>query len=210
MIAIAARWFDSGGPFMWVILMVLGFACAVTIERLIFYFFICRRNSFRLVAGVIKALNGDNVEEAHRTAGNGRAPARSLIRTAVAAYADGLKGAEIIESVEEAAINEMPRIGQRLNYLSLCANIATLLGLLGTISGLQISFGSIASVEAAKKATMLAQGISVAMNTTAFGLIVAVPCMVAYTVFSNMQQQRVKDIDQSMVRLMNYFRKKRP
>ena len=119
---------------------------------------------------------------------------------------------QLAELDQGPAVDELqlPRIGQRLNYISLCANIATLLGLLGTISGLQMSFGSIASVEAAKKATMLAQGISVAMNTTAFGLIVAVPCMIMYTVFSNMQQVRVKDIDQSIVRLMNYLKKRRP
>lgn len=79
--------------------------------------------------------------------------------------------------------------------------------MIGTISGLQASFSSLAAVEASKKATMLAAGIAEAMNTTAFGLIVAVPCMVMYTVFYNKQAQLTKDIDQAMTRLMNFIKK---
>ena len=100
-------------------------------------------------------------------------------------------------------------MSQRLNYLSLFANIATLLGLLGTIAGLQVSFSSLVAVEAAKKATMLAQGISQAMNTTAFGLIVAVPCMILYTILFNKQQALTKDLDEAVVRLLNYMKKKK-
>jgi biopolymer transport protein ExbB/TolQ len=101
----------------------------------------------------------------------------------------------------------MPRMITRLNYLSLFSNIATLLGLLGTISGLQASFSSLAAVEASKKATMLAAGIAEAMNCTAFGLIVAVPCMVMYTVLYNKQQQLTKALDESVVRIVNFMKK---
>jgi biopolymer transport protein ExbB/TolQ len=99
---------------------------------------------------------------------------------------------------------------QRLNYLSLFANVATLLGLLGTIGGLQVSFSSLAAAEAAKKATMLAAGISQAMNTTAFGLIVAVPCMIMYTALSNKRDRLLKDLDEAVVRLTNYLKRRRP
>jgi biopolymer transport protein ExbB/TolQ len=112
------------------------------------------------------------------------------------------------EGVEEAAIRELPKLSERLNYLALFANIATLLGLLGTIAGLQVSFSSLASVEAAKKATMLAKGISQAMNTTAFGLIVAVPCMIFYTMLNNKQQRLTKELDETVVKTVNLIKKK--
>ena len=114
------------------------------------------------------------------------------------------------DGVEEAAVRELPRLTQRLNYLSLCANVSTLLGLLGTISGLMASFNALGTVEAAKKAALLAGGISEAMVTTAFGLIVAVPCMVAYTVLFNRQQQISRDLDEAVLRFINYLKKPRP
>jgi biopolymer transport protein ExbB/TolQ len=89
------------------------------------------------------------------------------------------------------------------------ANIATLLGLLGTIVGLQTLFDSLAVVTAEKKAQMLASGIATAMNTTAFGLIVAVPCMIMYTTLFNKQALITKDLDEAVTKLLNYLKKKK-
>ena len=209
MIETIARQFNAGGPFMWVILIVLGVACAVAVERLVFYAFICRTKGVRTVADIARALNAGNLKEAKRLVCCRKGPIDVLLRTAVERFEAGMKAEDIQEGVEEAAIREMPRMSQRLNYLSLFANVATLLGLLGTIAGLQVSFSSLAAVEAAKKATMLARGISEAMNTTAFGLIVAVPCMVLFTVLSNRRLVLVKDLDEAVVKLLNYMKKKR-
>ena len=131
-----------------------------------------------------------------------------LFRTALERFNSGLPIDEIREGVEEAAIQQVPRLSQRLNYLSLFANIATLLGLLGTITGLQLSFSSLATVDAAKKAALLATGISQAMITTAFGLI-GCPCMVAYTFLVNKQNQLTKDLDEAVVKFANYLKKKK-
>lgn len=209
MMELLATKFNEGGPFMWVILVVLAIACAIVIERLIFYFIICNINGAKLVASVAKALNNDNLEGAKKEACCGKAPINKLIQVAIERYSEGMSIDDIQEGVDEAAIKELPKMSQRLNYLSLFANIATLLGLLGTIAGLQVSFTSLAAVEAAKKATMLAQGISQAMNTTAFGLIVAVPCMILYTILFNKQQALTKDLDEAVVRLLNYMKRKK-
>jgi biopolymer transport protein ExbB/TolQ len=209
MIELLAAKFNEGGPFMWVILVVLAVACAIVIERIIFYFILCNINGARLMADVAKALNSNKVDEAKKIAGRSSAPISRLFQIALERFGQGMSIDDIQESVDEAAIKELPRMSQRLNYLSLFANIATLLGLLGTIAGLQVSFTSLVAVEAAKKATMLAQGISQAMNTTAFGLIVAVPCMILYTMFYNKQQALTRDLDESVVRLLNYMKKKK-
>jgi biopolymer transport protein ExbB/TolQ len=194
---------------MWAILAVLAFAAAVVIERVIFYYIICRGRGTMLVAGIAKSLNGDEPDKAERLA-SGSSPVTVLIRTAVERFNAGMNVTEIQEGIEEAAIKELPRLSNRLNYLVLFANIATLLGLLGTITGLQLAFSSLGSVEASKKATMLATGISELMVCTAFGLMVAIPCMVAYTVLHNKQSRLTRDLDESVVKLMNYLRKKRP
>lgn len=209
MVELLATKFNEGGPFMWIILVVLAVACAIVIERLIFYFILCNINGAKLMADVAKALNNDKVDEAKKIAGRRKAPVNKLFQVALERFGQGMSIDDIQEGVDEAAIKEIPKMSQRLNYLSLFANIATLLGLLGTIAGLQVSFSSLVAVEAAKKATMLAQGISQAMNTTAFGLIVAVPCMILYTMLFNKQQALTKDLDESVVRLLNFMKKKK-
>lgn len=209
MIETLALRFNEGGPFMWIILGVLAVACAVSLERFIFYVFVCRTSGAQSVSLIAKAINEGNTEEAERIAHRNKAPVDVLLAIAVDRFKEGMSEEEIREGVEEAAIREVPKMSQRLNYLALFANIATLLGLLGTIAGLQVSFSSLAAVEASKKAGLLAQGISQAMNTTAFGLLVAVPCMVLYTILNNTQLRLTKDLDEAVVRLMNYFKRAR-
>lgn len=207
MIQSLAAWFNGGGPFMWAILAVLAFGVAVSVERAIFYYIVCRRRGTTLVAAVARELNTNAIDKAKQAVA-GASPVAVLLRTALERFSAGMKVAEIQEGVEESAIKELPRLTERLNYLVLFANIATLTGLLGTITGLQKAFSSLGAVEAAKKATMLAQGISELMVCTAFGLMVAIPCMVAYTFLHNKQNRIAKDLDESVVRLMNYFKKK--
>jgi biopolymer transport protein ExbB len=203
-----ARFFNSGGNFMWVILAVLAASVAVMIERIIFYYIVCRKNGAQMSASAMKALHQGDVEAAKKAVSLGNAPINVLLLTAVNRYGAKMPYSEIEEGVQEAAITELPRMTQRLNYLSLFANIATLLGLIGTISGLQASFSSLAAVEASKKAVMLAAGIAEAMNCTAFGLITAVPSMMMYTFLFNKQQKLSKEIDESVVRTLNFFKKK--
>lgn len=207
MIQILSQQFNAGGPFMWVILTVFAVACAVVAERLIYYFVICRKNGVELVAEIKNALAGGEMEKVHKMTTLGRTPLYTMIKTIAEGYSKK-QGLEVIqEGVEEAAIYEYPKMSQRLGYLALMANVATLLGLLGTISGLMTSFSSLASVDAASKASMLASGISEAMITTAFGLIVAVPCMIMYTFLNNKQQALVKDMDGSVVSLLNFIKR---
>ncbi|MBN1602757.1 MAG: MotA/TolQ/ExbB proton channel family protein [Chitinispirillaceae bacterium] len=209
MVESTAAWFNDGGPFMWGILAVLAVALAVTLERLVFYFVICKKSYTPLVESIARLIGENRTADAMKLVQKGSSPAIVLLKTALKRFETGLSNEEIRDGVEEAAIKQVPRLSERLNYLSLFANISTLLGLLGTIAGLQLSFSSLATVEAAKKASMLADGISQAMITTAFGLIVAIPCMVLYTMLVNKQNRLVKDLDESSVRLLNFLKNKK-
>ena len=205
MIEYVARFFAQGGAFMWVILAVLAGALAVILERLYFFLVVCRKSSRDVVGDVARALNAGKLDVALGVVSRGRAPLLVILRTAVARVRDGLSYAAVRQGVEEVAIQEVPRLSKRLNYLATFANVATLTGLLGTIFGLQQSFSSLGAAEAAQKAAMLASGISQAMNTTAFGLMVAIPCMVAYSVLSNLQAKLSEDVDASSTRMLNYL-----
>jgi biopolymer transport protein ExbB/TolQ len=205
-----ANWFRSGGPIMWVLLLILACAAAVMIERAIFLFFMCPRDTSGLVDKLKGALSDGRADEAAKVLAGKTTPTHALLGIAVESFNAGDTAAEIQEDVEEAAISQIHRFSVRLNYLALFANVATLVGLLGTITGLMTSFSALANVDPAQKAAMLAAGISEAMITTAFGLMIAVPCMVAYTVCANRQSVLVKDLDESTVRLLNFMKKKAP
>jgi biopolymer transport protein ExbB/TolQ len=205
MIEFAAEFFRSGGPLMWVILAVLAAAVAVIVERLHFYAVACREDADTLVTSVVRKLNGNDYKGALALVTGRRSPVGAILAQAVARFNGGHRLAEVRRGVEEVAIREVPQYARRIGYLAMLANIATLTGLLGTIFGLQKSFSSLAVVEAAEKASVLAAGISQAMNTTAFGLIVAIPCLVAYTRLSSLQARKTEECDAAAVKLLNYL-----
>jgi len=205
MFEVAAEFFRSGGPLMWVILAVLAGATAVIAERLHFYLVVCRIPGDELVSSAAREMNGGGLEIAMSKVDDGTSPTHAILSRVMESYRGGYPMNDIRRSVDEVAIREVPRFGRRLGYLAMLANVATLSGLLGTIFGLQRSFSSLAVTSAVEKASVLASGISQAMNTTAFGLIVAIPCMVAYTRLSSMQARRTEDCDAAAVRLLNYI-----
>ncbi len=208
MIEIAAKFFTEGGTFMWIILGVGAFALAVIAERLFFYFLACRGNTRKLVGDLARAIGENDLKKASNLVEKGRSPVHRLLNVAVQRYKKGLAYSDIEQGVEEHAIKEIPRFSDRLSSLGMFANIATLTGLLGTIFGLQVSFNSLKLAEGAEKATALANGIAQAMNTTAMGLMVAIPCMIAFTQLSGIQARKTEDLDEATVRVLNIMEKK--
>jgi len=116
---------------------------------------------------------------------------------------------EVQGAFELAAMKEIPKLERRTHYLSMIANVATLLGLLGTIIGLIQSFQSITNVDSSQKAELLSAGISVAMNTTAFGLIVAIPCMVFHSYIQSKTNNLIDEINENVALLYHKLVKPR-
>jgi biopolymer transport protein ExbB len=107
--------------------------------------------------------------------------------------------------MDEAALRELPKLSARTSYLGLLANLSMLSGLLGTVTGLIIAFGSVGgeSVDPSQKARVLAQGISEAMNCTAFGLAVAIVGLIGFAVLNGKTQQVEDDINEASVMVLN-------
>ena len=97
----------------------------------------------------------------------------------------------------------MPRLEVRTGYLAMLANVATLLGLLGTIIGLIMAFTAVADADPAEKSRLLSQSISVAMYTTAFGLIAAIPLLVVHAILQNKTASIVKSIEMGAAKFLN-------
>lgn len=116
---------------------------------------------------------------------------------------------EIVEhGLVAAAGDASDRVKARTGYLSMIANVSTLLGLIGTILGLVQSFEAVGSANAAQRSALLAQGISVAMNHTLWGLTVAVPCMVLYSFLMNRSNKLKADLDRAIVRTMEIIKQR--
>lgn len=112
-------------------------------------------------------------------------------------------GEQIQNAIDAASLEVIPKVEKRLNYLALIANIATLLGLLGTIMGLVKAFAAIALADPAQRQQILANGISEAMNATALGLVTAIFAMVAHSILASRAQKIIEEIDEFGVKLID-------
>jgi biopolymer transport protein ExbB/TolQ len=127
-----------------------------------------------------------------------------IIQAGFQAFDRSHKDSEIQLAIDAAASKHFPRVEKRTGYLSMLANIATLLGLLGTISGLIISFAGASKADPNDKATLLASGISEAMNCTAFGLCVAIPTLLAFAFLQGRTQKIIDDVNEVVLESMNF------
>ncbi|HCP47122.1 MAG TPA: MotA/TolQ/ExbB proton channel family protein [Deltaproteobacteria bacterium] len=187
---------------MYVILLVSVIAAATVIERAYMVLFRYNLNGAAFMAQVQKLIMANNIDRAIKLC-NAESNA-ALTRVLKAGLTRANRSAmEIQNAVDEATLEIIPQMQKRTAYLSMWANVATLTGLLGTISGLVQAFKAVGAAAAADKQEMLAKGISVAMYTTAYGLVVAIPVMICHSFISNRTVGLVDDIDQYSVKLIN-------
>jgi biopolymer transport protein ExbB len=133
------------------------------------------------------------------------APLSKVVKSCLIRLVNKATDAEIQAALDEGAMMEVPKIEKKIGFLAVIGNVATLMGLLGTITGLIQSFAGVANADAATKAAMLTKGISEAMNCTAFGLIVAVPAVLIYSVLQNRAQHLIDDINEVSIRTFNFI-----
>lgn len=199
------QFFSQGGPFMAVIGVVLFAAIAIIAERAYFYQVVCGADASELVESTSQSVVRGQARTALGRLREGRSPLHELLAVAVEGHMDGRISTQVEEGVEQAAVREVSRLHRRVDYLAVLANVATLAGLLGTIFGLKESFASLAVADPSAKAALLAAGISQAMNTTAFGLIVAIPCMIAHAKLTARRNQLLTDLDAGVMGLLGRF-----
>ena len=129
--------------------------------------------------------------------------ASRLVRSGMSTMSVSQQREDILASMQEASMECVPHLEKRTAYLATLANVATLLGLLGTIVGLIAAFTAVADADPATKATLLSQSISVAMNTTAFGLISAIPLLLIHALLQSKTAQVVDGLDIVCVKFIN-------
>jgi biopolymer transport protein ExbB/TolQ len=199
---------DPAFLFMYVIAFFGAASLAIAIER--FYYIMIRSNinADKFMAEIRKLVAGGNMDRAIALCDKGKQKAlpfvvlRGLKR---AIESEALDFRAIQNAVDEGTLEVIPKLQERTNYLSMFANVATLTGLMGTIFGLIIAFDAVGGegIPEADKTRFLAAGISAAMNTTIFGLMVAIPSLIAYTFLTNRTTKIIDEMDAHLVKLIN-------
>ena len=198
-----AQFIEHGGFFMYVNIIVLVTVLAVVVERFIYLIFKGQINAKGLLEQLRKLIQANNVDRAIRLCGSTNAP---LLRVAKSGLVQVHRGEEAISnSVEEALVETTPEVKKRIGSLWSLANIATLIGLLGTVLGLIRAFQAVGGADPAKRQEMLALGISEALHNTALGLSIAVIAIVFHLVLGGMAKKLVSDLESFSMKLENFL-----
>ncbi len=194
--------YQKGGPFMNFIAVTFGIAVAFILERFYRLYFQYNIDGSSFMFEVQKHIMGNDVDGAIRLCnGAGKAALPRVIKAGLSRASRDDQ--QIQNAIDAASLEIIPKLERRLNYLALIANIATLLGLLGTITGLIHSFNAVALADPSQRQALLSAGIAEAMNCTAFGLITAVMTMVAHSVLGAKATNLVEEVDEFGVKLID-------
>jgi biopolymer transport protein ExbB/TolQ len=197
-----AKAYHDGGIGMHPILVSLVFVIAVLVDRVRVLYFAANIDKDAFLRGLKKHIYSGDLDKAISfTASQKKTPLTSVIKAGLINVPKGEQ--DVQAAMDEATLREWPRIERRTGYLAMLGNVATLLGLFGTIVGLIHAFAAVANANPADKATILAASISEAMNCTAFGLATAIPALVAYSVLQGRTQHMVDEINETSVAVLN-------
>lgn len=194
--------FQEGGLFMYPIVLVLAGGIAIAIERYV-YLTSVRSANLKLWKELMEVLSRRDYQRALGISQGSKAAIGTILTYGLERTKSAHRRDDIETAVEEGLMEIIPRLEKRTHYLAIFANIATLLGLLGTIIGLIQAFTAVGAANPAEKADMLSASISVAMNTTAFGLIVAIPLLLIHTVLQTKTTELVDSLEMATVKFIN-------
>jgi len=196
------EFFVTGGPFMYPILLVFSLGTAIAVERYV-TLTLMRSSNQSAWSKVLPLLMKGEFDTARKMLGKDKSTIAQLLSMGLARQGAVRRREEIEIAMEEGMMEIIPQLEKRTPYVALFASIATLLGLLGTIMGLIEAFTAVANANPAEKADLLSASISVAMNTTAFGLMVAIPLLITSTVLTSKTGEIVDSLEMASVKALN-------
>lgn len=194
--------FESGGIYMWPILACALVVIAITVDRVYYLYVVVNEDKHALLKGLNQHVMKGDINGAVRfLSSQKQGPLSRILKSGMLkAHRDDI---EVQAALDEASLREVPYFEKRVGFLAVLSNGATLIGLLGTINGMIHCFGAVANVDPSQKATILAAGISEAMNCTAFGLLTAIPALFIFGWLQSRVQHLIDGINECVVAEMN-------
>lgn len=196
------RFFSTGGLFMLPILVVFAVGTAIAAERFMTLNRITRDNRSAWEK-IQPFLSKGDFEKVREVTAKDESTVSQVLGTGLSLQGAVRRREDIEIAMEENMMEIVPRLEKRTPYVALASSIATLLGLLGTIMGLIQAFTAVANANPAEKADLLSASISVAMNTTAFGLMVAIPLLVVHAILTTKTGDIVDSLEMASVKALN-------
>jgi len=196
------KFFSAGGIYMVPILLAAAVATAIAIERYIALARMSMRNQ-RTWSRIEPALARGEFDKARELIGDDDSAISRVLGMGLALQGAVRRRDDVEKAMQESMMEIVPQLEKRTHYLATAANVATLLGLLGTVSGLIHSFAAVATVNPAEKANLLSASISEAMNCTAFGLMTAVPILVVHAFLQSKTQGLSDGLETAAIRFLN-------
>ncbi len=193
--------FQEGGWGMWAILLITTIPILVLIVERAIYLLKATIDKEKLIALLRSQISAGNIQGAIKVCAGNPTPLTRIVQAGLTKI--NRSDAEVSAAMEEAALRELPRVETRTGYLAMLGNLATLAGLLGTITGLIKSFKGVAGVDPSQKATLLAKGISEAMNCTAFGLATGIFALLFFAILNGKTQRILDDIQEVKSQVSN-------
>ncbi len=196
-----AQFMQEGGVFMWIILFFWGIGIAISLERFVKLAFRLDIDGSSFMNEIQRYILSNDIQGAIRTCSGTKAYLPKVLKSGLKRSNDSTD--QIQNAIDATALEVVPKVERRLNWLSTIANISTLFGLLGTIQGLMGAFAAVAAADPAQKAELLAQGIAKAMNTTFLGLLSAISIMLIHTYLAGKAEKIIGEIDEYSVKLLD-------
>ena len=203
------RFFQGGGLMMFPIAVVLVIGASIAIERYIYLVSVSLRNR-SLWNEIVPALAQGNFRQVVQLTSKSESAIGQILNYGLARVQASRSRDDIEKAMEESLREVVPRLEKRTHYLATFANLATLLGLLGTVIGLINAFAAVATVNPAEKANLLSASISVAMNCTAFGLMTAVPLLFIHAFLQTKTTELIDSLEMASVKFLNALNERRP
>ncbi len=205
-IARLAEFYQAGGWVMHVITLALAIMLALSIERTYYLFIKTKVNKHQFLAQVIGDINAGKLDSAIAYASKSQSPMAKIIKAGLEKAKAGDK--DFVDAMDQASLANVPFLERNTPYLATIGNVATLLGLLGTVLGLIGAFGATAYADPSQKATLLSLSISEAMNTTAYGMVVAIPSLISFAILNGKTQRVLEDIQEASSLVIEKLNKK--
>lgn len=203
------KFFQDSGLFIYPSILIMALGLAVAIERFVFLAR-ARSDNRQLWDKMLPLLQNGKFDKVQAVAGNGDVAIGKIVSYGIERLRTPHRREDIDMAMEEGMMEIVPRLEKRTHYIATFANVITLVGLLGTIIGLIKAFTAVANVNPAEKAELLAASISIAMNNTAFALMVAIPFLLIHSFLQARATEIVDSLEAAKISFLNLTQRLMP